>query len=699
MSISCTVYFEQRDGVGTILIDSPPVNAIDRLMREGLQKAIAAAIVSPTVKTVLIACKGRTFMAGVNISEFDGPMEGPSLHDLQAAIEGATKPFVAAIHGTALGGGLELALACHYRLALSTAKLGLPEINLGIIPGAGGTQRLPRLIGARAALDFILSGKSVSAEHAKSIGLVDEIVAGDILEAARDFCVKLASTGAATRPTRDRAVDAAGFDDDGVSEVLKTHARALKGRTTQNLVVEALKAATALPFDEGLACEHRLALRSLETRESAALRHMFFAERRAGQAPDLTKAGGTIRRAAVIGAGTMGSGIATAFADAGLPVTLIDTEASGLARGEKLIHGNYATNVKRGRMTEGEAAARIAQITGSLELADAAGADVVVEAVFEDLDLKKRVLAGVDALVSPETLIATNTSSLSVTEMAAATRHPERVVGLHFFSPAHVMPLLEIVRGEHSAPSAIATSLEVSKMLRKIGVVSGDGFGFIGNRMMLDGYFREAEQLMLEGASPQEVDRAIEAFGFPMGPNRVTDLGGNDVGTKTRAELFKRDTRPDPYFVVADSLTEMGRFGQKTGAGFYRYEDGRNPVEDPEVTALIERLAAERGIGRRTVRAAEIVERCVLALINVGAIVLEEGVAARPSDIDVVWTAGYGFPRHLGGPMFYADTLGLGHVHERIQHYEQRLGHYWRPAALITRLATEKATFEKWDRN
>jgi 3-hydroxyacyl-CoA dehydrogenase len=700
MNVSTLVSLQRRDDVGLILIDNPPVNVLSRAVRQGLSVSLAAVLSDPSVRLVLIACSGRTFIAGMDIAEFDAPMEPPLLQDLQALIEGAAKPIVAALHGTALGGGLELALACHARVALDTARLGLPEITLGIIPGAGGTQRLPRLIGACAALDMMLSGAPVNAGRAKTLGLVDEVVSGDLLAGALAFCRTLIESGAGPRRTSEQRVDATGFDSKRIAQALQDNARALKGRTTQTVLLEALKAAVERPFGEGLALEHKLATGALATPESQALRHIFFAERRASQVPGLPKgAGKPICRAAVIGAGTMGSGIATAFADAGLPVILIDSTADGLARGEKLIRSNYAANVKRGRMTEANAAARIAQITGSLDIGAAAAADVVVEAVFEDLDLKKRVLAQIDALVSPEALIATNTSSLSVTEMAAVTRHPARVVGLHFFSPAHVMPLLEIVRGAKSEPAAIATSLEVAKTLRKIGVVSGDSFGFIGNRMMLDGYFREAEQLMLEGASPAQVDGALEAFGFPMGPNRVSDLGGNDVGTQTRVQLYRRETRPDPYFVIADALTGQGRFGQKSGSGFYRYEEGgRKAVPDPEVIALIERLARERGITRRAISAEEIVERCTLALINVGAQLLREGVAARASDIDVVWTSGYGFPRHRGGPMFHADALGLAHVRDRIQHYERFLSHYWHPAALITELAADNGTFAKRDR-
>jgi 3-hydroxyacyl-CoA dehydrogenase len=394
----------------------------------------------------------------------------------------------------------------------------------------------------------------------------------------------------------------------------------------------------------------------------------------------------------------MGSGSAVAFADAAREVILIDNAEAALARGRGAIHAIYTSGVKRGRITQEIADRRNARITGSLALRDAADADLVIEAVFEDMDLKQQVLSALDSILPPERLIATNTSTLSVTELGGSTAHPERVSGLHFFAPAHVTKLLEIVRGGGTSPATLATALEVAKLLKKIPVVAADAFGFIGNRMMLDGYFREAEQLLLEGASPIQVDTALETFGFAMGPQRVSDLSGNDVGTKARIQLYKRESRPDPYFVIADRLTELGRLGQKTGRGFYRYENGgREALPDPEVTKLIEALGAERAIERREISDQEIVERCILALINVGAMVLDDGIAARASDIDVAWTSGYGFPRHLGGPMFYADALGLGHIAERIAHYREKLGHYWRPAALIERLAAEHSSFARWD--
>ncbi|HEY0941001.1 MAG TPA: 3-hydroxyacyl-CoA dehydrogenase NAD-binding domain-containing protein [Steroidobacter sp.] len=695
------VRYQRTGNVGLLLIDNPPVNVLGAAVRRGLALGLEMALADDAVRGIVIACAGRTFSAGADISEFNAPMSEPTLQSVFAAIEAAPKPVVAAMHGTALGGGLELALACHYRVAVPDAKLGLPEITLGVIPGAGGTQRLPRVIGAIAALDMIISGAPVDARTAQQFGLVDAVIDGDLVQGAQQYCAKLVEQGATPRATRGRAVDVTGFDSAGIAAVLGKHSRALKGRTTQQLVVDAVTAAVQSDFDAGLAIERKLADRSLTTTESKALRHLFFAERQVSRVPGLSVESqkDPIARVAIIGAGTMGSGIATACADAGVAVTLIDSSAAGLERGLGLIAANFESSVARGRLTPDQAAERRSRIVDSADIEAVAGADVVIEAVFEDLALKQQVLSKVASLTPASTLLAFNTSTLSIAELAASCRDPQRVVGLHFFSPAHIMRLLEIVRTRATEPAALAKALAVAKLLRKIGVVAGDAFGFIGNKMMLDGYWREAELLMLEGASPEQVDAAVEAFGFAMGPARVNDLGGTDVGTRTRIELFKREQRPDPYFVIADALTAMNRLGQKTSAGFYRYEPGnRKALPDEEVAALIERLARERGIQRRSIEAPEIVERCLLQLINVGAQVLESGVALRAADIDVVWIHGYGFPRHLGGPMFHADTLGLGRVLERIEHYRCRLGDdYWRPAALLEQLARQDRSFAQWD--
>jgi len=697
------VQYRCRNQIGFLLIDNPPVNVLAAPVRIGLARALGAALADESVRVVLIACAGKTFSAGADIGEFDGPVVEPSLQAVFATIEASNKPVVAALHGMALGGGVELALACHYRVATPEAKLGLPEITLGLIPGAGGTQRLPRVIGAAAALDMIVSGAPVDAGSAFKLGLVDAVVDGDLLQGAERLCEQLIQQGAKPHPTGARTVELAGFDEPGIAAILKKHSRALKGRTTQQLIVEALTAATQFELDAGLEIERRIADRSIAALESKALRHLFFAERQVSKVPsvvsDATKV--PIGRVAIIGAGTMGSGIATACADAGMAVTLIDSHEEGIERGLALIAANYESSVARGRLTHEEAARRRGRIVDSLELADAAEADVVIEAVFEDLALKQSILSKVAALTPASTLLASNTSTLSIAELSRSCRDPQRVVGLHFFSPAHVMKLLEIVRTPATDPASLGRALSLAKQLKKVGVVAGDAFGFIGNKMMLDGYWREAELLMLEGATPEQVDGAMESFGFAMGPARVNDLGGTDVGTRTRIELFKRETRPDPYFVIADALTAMNRLGQKALAGFYRYQPGeRQALPDDEVHELIEKLAIERGIARRRIEDSEIVERCLLQLINVGAHVLESGVAMRAADIDVVWVHGYGFPRHIGGPMFHADSLGLPHVLGRIEHYGARMKHrddYWQPAPLLKQLAEQGSSFASWD--
>ena len=699
-----TVSFEERAAVGLICIDNPPVNAISQSVRRELVDAIARARNNPGIKVLLLTSHAGPFSAGADITEFDRPQGEPSFEQLNRAVELSPTPVVAAIGGAALGGGLELAIACHYRLAHKSAKLGMPEITLGIIPGAGGTQRLPRLMGARAALNMILSGTPMVAPEARANGLVDEVVEDDLRAAALSFCERLLRQGLGPRPTSNRII-ADGLEEADIASALLAHARSLKGRSTQNLAIEAIQA-SRLPCSEGLALEATLAGKSLASGESLALRHVFFAERESGKLSAASSLNAqpaqppAIRRVAVIGAGTMGTGIAIALADAGLEVMLHDNDPASLVRSRESRNSTYASSVRRGRITESVADECQRRIANAPTLGELADADLAIEAVFEDVELKKEVLSKLDSVVAPRCLIATNTSTLSVTQLARATAHPGRVLGLHFFVPAHTSRLLEVVRTVHTSRESLATAFRVAKLLRKVAVVSRDAFGFIGNRMMLDGYFREAEQLLLEGATPTQVDTALENFGFAMGPQRVSDLGGNDVGTRARLELFRRETRPDPYFVIADRLTTMGRLGQKTGRGFYCYESGgREAVSDPEVIRLIEQLAADRGIRRREIHDREIVERCLLALINVGAMVLEEGTAARAADIDVVWTCAYGFPRHFGGPMFYADTLGLPHVFERIRHYHDQLGDYWRPATLIERLASASSSFARWDRN
>ena len=695
MSDTQIVTLARHENIGLILIDRPPVNAIDRSIRAGLIRAVDEAEGDASIDIIVIACKGRTFLSGADLSEFDGGIPEPGYREVMARLESARKPVVAAIHGTALGGGLEVALACHYRVAVPSAKLGLPEITLGVLPGAGGTQRLPRLVGPAEALKMMLTGAPVTVGEAVRIGLIDRILDTDPIEAGLAYARELLALRAAPRPTRDRVANGGGLDAAIVAQ-LQASAKSLAGRTTQDAFVEAVKAAVALPFERGLDKEHELAMRAVATAESRALRHAFFAERATGKVPGVPKdiRPIAVKSVAVIGAGTMGSGIAMAFGNAGFDVTLIDAKSDGLERGRNIIRSTYEGNVKRGRMTDQVAAEHIARIKPTLEIGTVAHADLVVEAVFEDMALKKRVLGEISRIAPPHAIIASNTSSLSVEELAAATDRPDRVIGLHFFSPAHVMRLLEIVRAPATSAETLLTGLDIARRIKKIGVVSGDGFGFIGNRMMLDGYFREAEQLLLEGAEPAQIDAAMERFGFAMGPFRVTDMGGVDIGTSVREQLFLRETRQDPYFAVSDKLTSLGRLGQKTGRGFYTYDPGdRTGRPDPELTGIIAELAAERGIARRTIGDDEIEERCVLQLVNIGADIIADDIAYRAGDIDVVWLAGYGFPRHLGGPMCYADLRGLPQILDRIRHYHAAHGHYWKPSPLLEQLVADGRSF------
>jgi len=698
-----SVSFERHGNVAVALVDSPPVNAIDAIIREGLLRAARQAAADASVDALVIACRGRTFMSGADLTELGSAIPPPPYSEVLQALESCPKPVVAAMHGSPLGGGLEIAMACHYRCATPGTRLGMPEITLGILPGAGGTQRLPRLIGAENALDLLLSGAPIDSTRARDLGLIDEIIGDDALGGGVEYARRLLANGAGPRPTCLRPAPRPPLAEPEVDRIFARHARALKGRTTQKMVFQSIRASSELSFDEGLKLESRLSAESLQTPESRALRHVFFAERECGRVPGMQTSTGAnvdVRRAAVVGAGTMGSGIAMALADAGIPVALIERERGALDRGLGIVRDNYSQAVQRGRIDEATSRARQALIDGSLSLAAASGADLVIEAVFEDFDLKRAVLAQLDSIVRPEAIVASNTSSLSLTSLAAAIRRPERVIGLHFFSPANVMRLLEIVRGAQTSEATILAGLALARKLRKVGVVVGDGFGFVGNRMMLDGYFREAELLLLQGVAPERIDSVMEGFGFAMGPNRVNDMAGIDVGTRVRAELTRRESRPAPYHVVSDALAALGHLGQKTGRGIYRYKTGdRTPLPDPELPLLTRALAVKYGVAQRDVSDAEIERRCVLSLINIGAQILDDGLAYRAADIDVVWSAGYGFPRWRGGPMYFADTVGIDQVVAQIDALAAAgAGHYWRVSPLLRQLAATGCNFAAWDR-
>jgi 3-hydroxyacyl-CoA dehydrogenase len=691
------VHYERDGAVGVITVDNPPVNALSAEVRAGLVDALARGLADAGAAALVILGAGRTFIAGADIREFGKPLTPPDLNEVIGRIEASPKPVIAALHGTALGGGLEVALGCHYRGAVASAQVGFPEVKLGLLPGAGGTQRLPRLIGVEPALEIIVSGDPVPAPKAHALGIVDEIVPGDLRAGAVELAARVA---AEKRPLRKIGASdeklLAARSNPAVFETFRTGiARQARGYLAPFKCIEAVQAAVTLPFDAGLRRERELFVECLLSPQSRAQIHAFFAEREATKIPDVPKDTPVrlIKAAAVIGAGTMGGGIAMNFANAGIPVTVVEATAEALDRGLAVVRKNYAATVEKGRLSPAEMGRRTALIRGTLDFQAVADADIVVEAVFEEMGVKKDVFAKLDRICKAGAILATNTSTLDVDEIASATGRPGSVIGTHFFSPANVMRLLEIVRGARTAKETIATAAELARRIGKVWVLAGNGDGFIGNRM-LAGYLREAEFLVEEGATPPQVDRVIYDFGFPMGPFAMCDLAGLDVGWRIRkgkAHLRPKDLRDSP---VADRLCEQGRFGQKTGAGWYRYEKGsRTPIPDPEVEALVAASAKAQGLTRRAVGDEEILARCLYPLVNEGARILEEGIALRPSDIDVIYLHGYGFPRYRGGPMFWADTLGLKRVYEEIAAYHRAHGRHWQPAPLLRTLAEQGQSF------
>jgi 3-hydroxyacyl-CoA dehydrogenase len=694
--MSEVVSFEVIDAVGVVTVDSPPVNAVSQAVRAGILESVRKAEADSKVHAILIHCAGRTFFAGADIKEFDGVRRDPGFPEVLAALEGCNKPVIASLHGTALGGGLELALACHYRCAKRDARMGLPEVSLGIIPGAGGTQRLPRLIGAKATLEMILGIAPIAADKAHALGLIDELYDSDPKEGGLVYARQLIKQQAMPRRTSELPVDAKGFDEGFLADCRKENARRYRGQIAPERAIEAVSAAVGLPFTEGLAKEHEIGQALLKSDQSKALRHIFFAEREIARIPgladDVKKI--PINSVAILGAGTMGSGIAMVFADAGITVRLIEVADDALAKGLGTIRSNYERSVARGRMNAGDLDKRMGLIRGSTAYADLADADLVLEAVFEDFELKKKIFAEMDRLAKPGAILATNTSTLDIGALARETKQPSSVIGLHFFSPANVMRLLEIVRTPQTAPEVLATAVDLAKRIRKIGVVVGVCFGFVGNRMMIEGYHREADRLLLEGATPEQIDRAMVDFGFPMGPWTLHDMAGIDIMWKALTTTGRKAAHPEPYYNVVFALAEAGRFGQKTGAGFYKYLAGdRTPHPDPVTAEVIAREAARLGIDRDAVDDDEIRRRCVYSMINEGAKILAEGIAYRPGDIDVIWTNGYGFPRHLGGPMQYADTVGLLEIYKVVQIYSDLYGSDWEPAPLLEELAMSGKTF------
>lgn len=692
------VTYTLENDLGVISVNNPPVNALSHAVRSGLQDAIRTAQ-SDGSKAVVIICEGRTFIAGADITEFGKPPKDPWLPELCDEIEASEKPVIAAIHGTALGGGLEVALASHYRIARADARVGLPEVKLGLLPGAGGTQRTPRLVGVGTSLELITSGNPIGASVALAAGLVDEIVEDGLTEAAFDYARRIVADGGHCRRTSE--LPAPDADPSLLAEARKMLEKKARGQLAPQKIVDCIEAATSLPFPEGMQVERDSFMECMASPQSAGLRHMFFAEREAAKVRDLAK--DTPRRevqsVGVIGGGTMGTGIAMNFATAGWPVKLLEVNDDALARGLKIIARNYEGGVKRGKMTEEQAIETRDRIVGTTDYESFADVDLVIEAVFENLDLKQDIFARLDEVCKPGCILATNTSYQDVNKIASATTRPADVLGLHFFSPAHIMKLLEVVRGDKTADDVLATCMDIAKKIRKVPVVAGVCYGFIGNRM-LQHYGREANLCLVEGATPVSIDTAMEQWGMAMGPIRVFDLAGIDVGYKAR-EGLPIEERGDPKsYRIADAFVEMGRLGQKSGAGFYTYDpETRKPTFDDESLAVIEREAAELGVKRREIDAGEIVDRLIYALINEGFHIIEEGIAQRPSDIDVVYVYGYGFPAHRGGPMHYADAVGLKEVHARIIEFQQRFGdENWTPAPLLEKLVAEGKSLAEWAR-
>lgn len=692
------VTYTLENEIGVIRLNNPPVNALSLALRSGIQDAIQNAQ-NDASKALVIICEGRTFIAGADITEFGKPPMEPSLPAVIETIEQSGKPVVAAIHGTALGGGFEVALGCHYRVALGSAKVGLPEVKLGLLPGAGGTQRTPRLAGVKAALDLMTSGNPISVKKAQAINLVDEIVDDNLESEAIAFAQKLVAENAPLKRIRDITIDPATAPKELFDGYRKTLARRARGQIAPQNIIACVEAAVNLPMDEGLATERKLFAECLTSPQSAAMRHMFFAEREAAKVKGLPKDTPLrpVKSVGIIGGGTMGGGIAMNFANVGIPVTLLEINDEALQRGLGIIEKNYAISAKKGKLSEDQMKQCLSLVKGTTDYQDLAEVDLVIEAVFENLDIKKEVFTKLDSVCKQGAILATNTSYQDVDQIAAATKRPEDVIGLHFFSPANVMKLLEIVRGEKTADDVIATSMQMAKTIKKVPVLARVCYGFIGNRM-LQPYFRESQLCLIEGSTPEKVDSVMENFGMAMGPIAVSDLAGIDIGYKARQALTEEQKGPAKTHCVSDALVEMGRLGQKSGAGFYTYDpETRARQNDPLVMKIVEEQAKAQGIERRELSDEEQLNRMTFGLINEGAKILEEGIAQRPGDIDVVYIYGYGYPVSRGGPMHYADSVGLKKIYDTICEYREQYGEvFWQPSALLKQLAEEGKTFAQW---
>jgi 3-hydroxyacyl-CoA dehydrogenase len=686
-AINAVTDYTLEGDVGVITLNSPPVNALSRGVLEGIADGVAAAVADPGAKAIVLICEGRTFIAGADIGGLGSRREERPI-DPMGDLERSPKPTVAAIHGTALGGGLETALCCNYRVAVPSARCGLPEVNLGLLPGAGGTQRLPRLVGPQKAMEMVTSGVHVPAKDCFEMGVIDELVEeGKLREGAVAFARKVLAENRPLRRVRDinEKVEAARGHPEIFADFRKANARKFRGALAPEYNIRCIEAAVNEPFDDGIRTEQKLFRELLSGPQSAAQRYAFFAERQANKIPDVPDdtAQIPVNSVGIIGAGTMGGGIAMNFANVGIPVTIVEVKQDALDRGLRVIRGNYERTASRGGLSAAEVEKRMGLIKGSLDLGDLASADMVIEAVFERMDVKKDIFSRLDKICKPGAILATNTSGLNIDEIAAVTSRPDAVIGLHFFSPANVMKLLEVVRADHTSKPVIATSMKLAKKIGKVAALVGVTPGFVGNRILAQRQ-REAQKLMFEGAMPWDIDRVLYDFGFPMGPFAMSDLAGLDVGWVKEAS--KGET-------IRDVLCEMDRRGQKTGAGYYDYDENRVGRPSPVTEKIIQEFVAKSGVNPRKITDEEILERCLYPMVNEGAKILEEGKAIRASDIDVIWENGYGWPVYQGGPMWWGDFVGLDKILAKMKEFQAKMGDVYKPAALLETMVAEGKKF------
>ena len=694
------VSYQLRGEIGVMTLDNPPVNALSQVLRAGMKEVLEQSQ-KDSSKALLMICKGRTFIAGADLTEFSKGKSEPSLDSVFELIENSKKPVIAAIHGNAFGGGLETALICHYRVALSNSMVGLPEVKLGLLPGAGGTQRVPRIAGIKVALDLMTSGTPIKSLDAKAVGILDAVIDGDLLEGAFAFTEKVIADGAVLKRIRDIKIDESEVENGIFDHYRETLARRARGQLAPQNIIDCIEAATDRSFEKGIEREKELFAECFSSNQSAAMRYMFFAEREAAKIKDIAKdiPLRDIDAVAIIGAGTMGGGISMSFADRGIPVILLELNEDALERGLNTITKNYNMSLKRGKLSEDQVKQRQLLISGTTSYDDLADVDLVIEAVFENLNVKKQVFKQLDKVCKPGAILASNTSYLDIDAMAAATSRPEDVIGLHFFSPANVMKLLEVIQAKKTAKDVVATTMKLAKRIGKNPVLAQVCHGFIGNRMLAR-YINQAQQWLISGSTPKQIDDALENWGMTMGPIAMSDLAGLDIAAKARGDS-EYDTTSDPGRAVIEALVAMGRFGQKSGAGFYNYDPNtRARLDAPEVIQLIEEQAITLGIERRTFSEPEIVKRLILSLVNEGAKLLEEGIAQRASDIDVVYIYGYAFPVFRGGPMYWADTIGLDNIYKSIcEFYAETGDEAWEPAPLLRKLAEDDKTFAEWSKS